>query len=97
MVSKAALGLGLLESINNPEFIVMRTGKVVAIKDKYPKSRYHFLVMPCDPIDTVFDLEVRDVGLIQEMELIGRKIIEARGLRPEIFRMGFHAAPSQKR
>lgn len=88
---------GLVDAIQDPSVILMKTDKFAVIKDKYPKSKFHFLVLPYDPVDTVFDLSSSGVGLIQEMELMGKRIIEAYGLRPEIFRMGFHAVPSHIR
>lgn len=89
--------LGLLETLKDPNNVVIRTEQLVAIKDKFPKSKHHFLIMPFENIDSIFDLKKSDVELVNEMQLLGQNVIEGTGLRPDIFRMGFHAIPSMSK
>ena len=40
---------GLVASMNDPEAIVFEDEELCVIKDKYPKSKLHLLVLPKDP------------------------------------------------
>ena len=37
---------GLLASMEDPEYIVHSTDSLVIIRDKYPKAKHHFLILP---------------------------------------------------
>ena len=37
---------GLRTDMKKPELVVFSTTSVVVIKDKFPKAKYHFLVLP---------------------------------------------------
>lgn len=89
--------LGLLQTMRNPEYIVVKTEQLVAIKDKYPKAKNHFLVMSEEKLDTIFDLSRQHIELVREMELLGRNVIELIGQKEKNFMMGFHAEPSMIR
>ena len=89
---------GLLASMKDPNSIVSEDETTVIIKDKYPKSRHHYLVMPKD-------VSLRSLHVLtyqKHSEII--RHVKARGLdlqkkltkeNPHLrFRFGFHASPS---
>jgi aprataxin len=88
---------GLLETMKDAQFIVIKTEQLVAIKDKFPKARHHFLVMPLDNIDDAFSLTKKDIPLVKEMNLLALNVIELVGQKLENFKIGFHAEPSMIR
>lgn len=94
---KMAWNLGLIQNMKKPEYIVVKTDQLVAIKDKYPKAKHHFLVLSEEKIDTIFDLTKKHVELVNEMELLGRNVIELVGQKEKNFMIGFHAEPSMMR
>lgn len=87
----------LLQTMRDPEAIVIKTDKLVAIKDKFPKARHHFLVLPHENIDSIYDLTKLDVELVKEMDLLSQNVIQLIGQKPENFLIGFHAEPSMAR
>lgn len=89
--------LKLMETMKDPASIVMKGEKLVSIKDKFPKAKHHFLVLPHEKIDTIFHLTKQDVKLVKEMEEMAKKVIEDEGLKEENFKIGFHAEPSMIR
>lgn len=90
--------LKLLETIKDPEYIVIKTEQIVAIRDKFPKAKHHFLVIPlADNIDTAFNLTKKDIPLVNEMHLLALNLIESAGQKLENFKIGFHAEPSMIR
>lgn len=89
--------LKLLETMKDPEYILIKTDSLVAIKDKFPKAKHHFLILPFDKINTIFDLTKDHIKLVKEMEGLGFKAIDLTGIRKENFRIGFHAEPSMLR
>ena len=59
----------LYASMNDPELLVYKDDLLCVIKDKYPKSMNHFLVMPMEKMATLYDLEwPRHKDLLEEME-----------------------------
>jgi len=89
--------LKLLETMNDPSSILIKTDSIVAIKDKFPKAKHHFLVLPFDKINTIFDLTKDHIKLVKEMEDLGIKTMDLTGIRRENFGIGFHAEPSMMR
>lgn len=47
---------GLLHTIRDPNFLVISNDQIVVIKDKFPKAKYHFLVLPLDNIANIFSV-----------------------------------------
>ena len=43
--------------MNDPELKVLETESLVVIKDKYPKSRHHYLVLPREHILNLSSLQ----------------------------------------
>lgn len=87
---------GLVETMKNPEMKVMEDEWVVCIKDKYPKAKCHFLVLPKEDIRSVASLKPEHVNLLQHMERVAREIAENCGGLHR-FRIGYHGIQSMAR
>lgn len=86
---------GLKASMQDPKMQVYKDDKVVVIKDKYPKARYHWLVLPWESIASLKALGRDHCDLLRHMHKIGDRMVDecpdASLLR---FRSGYHAIPS---
>lgn len=89
--------LKLVETMKDPNYVVLKTEKLVAISDKFPKAKNHFLILPTEPIDTIRNLTKDHIGLVNEMTAMGERIIDSIGQKRENFMIGFHAEPSMMR
>jgi aprataxin len=88
----------LVHLINDSNFILIRTEDLACVIDKYAKAKFHYLIMPYRAdLDTIYDLTKDDLPLLDEMDLLGRNVIEARNQKIENFIMGFHIMPSMSR
>ncbi|XP_041254292.1 aprataxin isoform X1 [Onychostruthus taczanowskii] len=86
---------GLKSSMQDPKMQVYKDEKTVVIKDKYPKARYHWLILPWDPISSLKSVTRDHLELLEHMHAIGQKMIEQCPARESLeFRMGYHAIPS---
>ncbi|XP_063776126.1 aprataxin [Pseudophryne corroboree] len=86
---------GLKVSMQDPELQVFKDDKVVVIKDKYPKSRYHWLVLPWESISNLKVLRAEHLDLLEHMHSVGEKIAQQHStLSRAQFRLGYHAIPS---
>ncbi|CAG01283.1 unnamed protein product, partial [Tetraodon nigroviridis] len=87
--------LGLKASMQDPNMQVFKDDKVVVIRDKYPKARYHWLVLPWRSISSLKALREEDCELVKHMQQVAELMIQrcpdAGTLR---FRSGYHAIPS---
>eukprot|EP00055_Hartaetosiga_balthica_P014576 m.80652 g.80652 ORF g.80652 m.80652 type:complete len:538 (+) comp8628_c0_seq2:16-1629(+) len=92
----------LVHIVEHPELhkqdIVFQNDKVIIINDKYPKARYHFLVMPREVIEDIYHLTPDHLNIIKDMQIcameFGKKIrMSKKGIS---FRTGFHAVPSMR-
>ncbi|XP_074154888.1 aprataxin [Sminthopsis crassicaudata] len=95
---KASLGhwtQGLKISMHDPKMQVYKDDQIVVIHDKYPKARYHWLVLPWISLSTLNNLNQQHEELLKHMHAIGEKMIEecvdSKHLQ---FRLGYHALPS---
>lgn len=88
--------LGLLDSMNDPELQVDTDDKVVVIKDKYPKAKHHYLVLPKEDISDLKNLKREHVPLLKHMEDMGQKVIEKMNDGTS-FKIGYHARASMQR
>jgi aprataxin len=73
----------------------------IIVPDKYPKSRYHILVLARDPkLQGPLDLTSDDVALVQHMKDVGlkwaREHAAASGGVKERLSIGFHSVPSMR-
>ncbi|XP_052784392.1 aprataxin-like [Mya arenaria] len=84
---------GLLASMNDPDLIVEKDDKLTVIKDKYPKAKHHFLVMPKETIPNLKSLKQEHLDLLKHMEKIARDVAQRTDKKIK-FRFGYHAVPS---
>ncbi|XP_055679971.1 aprataxin-like protein [Lutzomyia longipalpis] len=90
--------LNLIKDITqHPEKIILKSNLAVVIRDKYPKAKHHFLVLPLEDIEDIFQLRKNHLPLLVEMELLAKNVVEVIGGKLSDFKMGYHAQPSMKR
>ncbi|KAJ8271269.1 hypothetical protein COCON_G00101280 [Conger conger] len=81
--------------MQDPTMQVYKDETVVVIKDKYPKARYHWLVLPWEAVASLRALQGAHCGLLRHMQRVADRMVQqcpdAQSLR---FRMGYHAIPS---
>ena len=82
---------GLLSSMNDPSLAIYSDNQITIIKDKYPKARNHFLVLPKENIPNAKSLNRSHASLLEHMHREGRKVMEPRS---SDYRLGYHAIPS---
>ncbi|KAG9480501.1 hypothetical protein GDO78_012129 [Eleutherodactylus coqui] len=86
---------GLKASMQDPNMQVFKDDKVVVIKDKYPKARFHWLVLPWQSISSLKMLQTEHLELLEHMHAVGEKIAQQHSVRSRApFRLGYHAIPS---
>ena len=79
------------------DVVVWSDNDIVIIRDVFPKSLFHFLVMPREIIPTHRDLNASHVSLLRAMQAKQswlQKTFDSEG--KQLFRCGFHAVPSMK-
>ncbi|XP_062905081.1 aprataxin isoform X2 [Mobula hypostoma] len=88
---------GLKVSMQDPKLQVYKDDTVVVIKDKYPKARFHWLVLPWESITSLKAVRKDHLNLLQHMNEVGEKLVrecvDSKALR---FRLGYHAIPSMR-
>ncbi|XP_029995396.1 aprataxin isoform X3 [Sphaeramia orbicularis] len=86
---------GLKASMQDPKMQVYKDDRVVVIKDKYPKARYHWLVLPWQSISSLKTLREEHCDLVKHMQKVADQMVlkcpVSNSLR---FRIGYHAIPS---
>ncbi|CAG0894700.1 unnamed protein product [Cyprideis torosa] len=93
---------GLLASIRDVNFPKrLKTNNVVAIADKYPKARCHFLILPLNRyVRSLTSLTncPEDISLLKELDSVGQQIAKEEKEKDSSleFRLGYHAAPSME-
>ena len=90
--NKSHWSQGLLSSMNDPEFIVHSTDTITIIKDKYPKAKHHYLLLPRKRIPDLRHVTRDDLELLEHMDEEAR-LLAARHPEAE-FRHGYHAVAS---
>uniref|UniRef100_A0A8C2G972 Aprataxin n=2 Tax=Cyprinus carpio TaxID=7962 RepID=A0A8C2G972_CYPCA len=86
---------GLKVSMQDPKMQVYKDDRVVVIKDKYPKARYHWLVLPWDSISSLKALRSEHVELLKHMQRVGDQMLQQCPDAHKLsFRLGYHAIPS---
>ncbi len=69
----------------------------MVIKDKYPKARYHWLVLPWDSISSLKALRSEHVELLKHMQRVGDQMLQQCPDAHKLsFRLGYHAIPSMR-
>ncbi|KTF78935.1 hypothetical protein cypCar_00043024 [Cyprinus carpio] len=65
------------------------------MQDKYPKARYHWLVLPWDSISSLKALRSEHVELLKHMQRVGDQMLQQCPDAHKLsFRLGYHAIPS---
>lgn len=59
----------LLRTMHDPNSVVYSDNKVVIIKDKYPKSEYHYLVLPYEDIPNLNSCRYQHKTTLEYMEI----------------------------
>ncbi|XP_031465426.1 aprataxin isoform X1 [Phasianus colchicus] len=86
---------GLKSAMQDPKVQVYKDEKTVVIKDKYPKARYHWLILPWDSISSLKSLTKEHLRLLEHMHAVGQKMIQQCPAKESLeFRLGYHAIPS---
>ncbi|XP_008574996.1 PREDICTED: aprataxin isoform X1 [Galeopterus variegatus] len=86
---------GLKISMQDPQMQVYKDEQVVVIKDKYPKARHHWLVLPWASISNLKALTRDHLELLKHMHSVGERVIaDFAGSSELCFRLGYHAVPS---
>ncbi|XP_037348419.1 aprataxin isoform X2 [Talpa occidentalis] len=86
---------GLKISMQDPKMQVYKDEQVVVIKDKYPKARHHWLVLPWASISSLKAVTREHVELLKHMHSVGEKVIADSAASSKFrFRLGYHAIPS---
>lgn len=86
---------GLKTSMQDPKMQVYKDDQVVVIKDKYPKARHHWLVLPWRAIPSLRALCGEDCDLVKHMQQVADKMIQQCPDSGSLdFRTGYHAIPS---
>uniref|UniRef100_A0A8B9WA90 Aprataxin n=1 Tax=Bos mutus grunniens TaxID=30521 RepID=A0A8B9WA90_BOSMU len=97
-IKKESLGhwsQGLKISMEDPKMQVYKDEQVVVIKDKYPKARFHWLVLPWASISSLKAVTREHLELLRHMHAVGEKVIaDFAGSSKLRFRLGYHAIPS---
>ncbi|XP_063643930.1 aprataxin isoform X3 [Pan troglodytes] len=100
-IKKESLGhwsQGLKISMQDPKMQVYKDEQVVVIKDKYPKARYHWLVLPWTSISNLKAVTREHLELLKHMHTVGEKVIvDFAGSSKLRFRLGYHAIPSMRK
>eukprot|EP01102_Stenamoeba_stenopodia_P012969 TRINITY_DN4143_c0_g2_i1.p1 TRINITY_DN4143_c0_g2~~TRINITY_DN4143_c0_g2_i1.p1 ORF type:complete len:221 (-),score=58.17 TRINITY_DN4143_c0_g2_i1:76-738(-) len=80
----------------HPESVYYHDNDLVVIYEKYPKAKYHFLVMPKKIIPSIDKLSESDLDLLELIEERSKKIVaKLKEKNPSLsFKLGFHAVPS---
>ncbi|XP_070538748.1 aprataxin-like isoform X2 [Ptychodera flava] len=86
--------MGLLDSMNNPDLQIYKDDRIVVIKDKYPKAKYHYLVLPRISIPSLKSLKSEHLELLKDIHKKGREITEKHKSSGLDFRLGYHCVPS---
>ncbi|XP_063331352.1 aprataxin isoform X1 [Pelmatolapia mariae] len=86
---------GLKTSMQDPNMQVYKDDKVVVIKDKYPKARHHWLVLPWQSIPSLKALHTEHCDLLKHMQKVADQMIQQHPDCSSVrFRTGYHAIPS---
>ncbi|XP_051154793.1 aprataxin isoform X2 [Leptopilina boulardi] len=94
-VKKAHWSHGMLNSMNDPVLKVLEDDLIVVIKDKYPKAKFHYLVIPKEDIKSIIHVKKENLNLLQHMEEVGQNISKKHN--DSEFIIGYHAIPSMQR
>ncbi|KAF3422269.1 hypothetical protein E2986_05837 [Frieseomelitta varia] len=87
--------MGLLVSMEDPQYKVKEDDKVTVIKDKYPKAQYHYLIIPKADIPSLWHIKKENEDLLIHMHCVAEDL--TRQHKESEFLIGYHAVPSMQR
>jgi len=83
---------GLLSSMTDPELVIHSNDHSVTIRDKYPKAKHHYLVLPKKQVANLHSITKEDIDLFK---MLNREAARLIAIHPESkFQVGYHAVPS---
>ncbi|XP_034251095.1 aprataxin [Thrips palmi] len=85
---------GLLGAMNDPNLRIYTDSQVVVIKDKYPKARFHYLVLPKESISSLKAINRDHLDLLEHIHHVACDIAQQEEHKNITFKMGYHAEPS---
>lgn len=87
--------LGLLAAVDDPDLFIKSDDLVNVIKDKYPKAKYHYLILPKEDISSLKSATAQHSSLLEHMEKVGLDV--ANEITETKFKLGYHAEASMAR
>jgi aprataxin len=72
--SKRHWSANLLETMKDPESKIKEDDMIVVIKDKYPKARFHYLILPKEDILSIWYIKREHEGLLTHMYDVARDL-----------------------
>ncbi|KAF6768408.1 hypothetical protein AHF37_10073 [Paragonimus kellicotti] len=82
----------LLQAMRTPALIIKQSEQWTAIRDRYPKAKHHFLILPNQSIPRLIDVTLEHLPLLQSMHQAAEEL--ALSFAPNDFRIGYHSVPS---
>jgi len=83
---------GLLSSMTDPALLVSSNTYIVTIKDKYPKAKHHYLVLPKKQLPNLQSMTMEDMDLLTMMDREAARLAASHPASQ--FQIGYHAVPS---
>ncbi|KAF7259963.1 hypothetical protein EG68_03547 [Paragonimus skrjabini miyazakii] len=75
-----------------PALVIKQSELWTAIRDRYPKAKHHFLILPNQSIPRLTDVTLEHLPLLQSMHQAAEEL--ALSFAPSDFRIGYHSVPS---
>lgn len=60
----AGWSLGLVNLLKDPSSWILSSKEAVVIADKFPKAKFHFLVLPRESIPTIFLVRLHQLSFV---------------------------------
>ena len=85
--------------MTDPTQVFQSDELTVTLKDRYPKARYHYLIVPRENINSVKELSQSNIALLEHIHQVAENLIaRVQQVEPTLrFRFGYHAVPSMNR
>ncbi|EFA00986.1 aprataxin [Tribolium castaneum] len=89
--------MGLLAAIDDPKLFIESDDLIHIIRDKYPKAKFHYLVLPKEDITSIKSVTSTHLSLLKHMEQVALELISRDKHKESTFKIGYHAEPSMSR